>query len=255
MQKSCARLFVLPVCLLVIALLGAAGPSAVSAMDADELIAKNIEASGGLQRIQGIKSAEITGKILTQGLEIPFTMYQKRPKKLRIEAAVMGMTIIQVFDGTEGWSINPMTGSSDPQPMGDIENKGFTLQADMDGPLVGYRDKGYTVEYLGEEDVEGTPAYKLRVDTKLDIVMDMFIDKEFFLPIKSHSTITVDETVVESDTYMSDFQEVEGMVLPFATETRQGGVTTMQMMLESVAYGGEMDDSRFAMPAAAAKTE
>ena len=255
MKKSCARLFILPVCLLMITLLGATAPSPVSAMDADELIAKNIEASGGLKKIQGNKSAKIIGKILTQGMEIPFTMYQKRPNMLRVEASVMGMTMTQGYDGTQGWSINPMTGSADPQPMGEVETKGFSLQADTDGALVNYKDKGYTVEYLGEEDLEGTPAYKLRVDTKMDIVVDMFIDKEYFLAIKVHSKITVDENVIESDSFMSDFQEVDGLVMPFSVETRQGGMTTMQMMMESVEFGVELDDSQFAMPAVAAKTE
>jgi len=226
-----------------------------AAMDADELIKKSIEASGGEKAIKGKTSAKITGKVMAQGMEIPFTMFQKRPDKLRIEAQVMGMTMTQGYDGEQGWSINPMMGSMDPQPMDEVTNKGFSLQADMDGALVGYKDKGYTVEYLGEEDVEGTPCHKLRIDTKLDIIVDMFIDKEYYLPIKSHSTITIDETVVEQDSYMSDYQEVDGIVMPFAVETKSNGVTMMQMMMETVEYGVEIADDQFAMPAPAAKTE
>ncbi|MGD9546560.1 MAG: hypothetical protein AB7V45_03325 [Candidatus Krumholzibacteriia bacterium] len=226
-----------------------------AAMDADELIRKSIEATGGEKAIKGKTSAKITGKVMAQGMEIPFTMYQKRPDLLRLDAQVMGMTMTQAYDGKQGWSINPMMGSMDPQPMDETATKGFSLQADMDGALVGYKDKGYTAEYLGEEDVEGTPCYKLRIDTKLDIIVDMFIDKEYFLPIKSHSTITIDETVVEQDSYMSDYQEVDGIVMPFAVETKSNGVTMMQMMMETVEYGVEIADDQFVMPAPAAKTE
>ena len=115
---------------------------------------------------------------MTQGMEIPYTMVHVRPNLMRIDATVMGMTIVQCFDGTTGWSINPMTGSQDPQPMSDIEVKSFRLQADMDGPLLNWSAKGYTVEYVGPEDVEGTAAYRLRIDTNQDIVMDFWFDAD-----------------------------------------------------------------------------
>ncbi len=254
-MKKTTRISTLATLGALLLLLGTAVTAA--AMDADELIKKSIEATGGEDAIKSKASAKITGKVMTQGMEIPFTMFQKRPNLLRLDAEVMGMTMTQAYDGKQGWSINPMMGSMDPQPMDEVSNKGFSLQADMDGALVDYRDKGYTVEYLGEEDVEGTPCYKLRVDTKLDIIVDMFIDKEFYLPIKSHTSITIDETVVEQDSYMSDYKDVDGIVMPFAVETQSNGVTMMQMMMESVEYGVEIADDQFAMPAPApaAKTE
>ena len=223
-------------------------PLVAQAMDADELIAKNLEASGGLEKIQAVKSVKLTGKFLAQGMEFPFTMIQKRPNKMRIEAEIMGSTMIQCYSGEKGWAINPMTGSSNPQPMSEIEEKSFKLQSDMDGPLVDYAEKGYTVEYIGEEDVEGTPTHQLRIDTNDGIVMDVFIDAEYFLIIKSSNKITVDENEFETQTYMSDFQEIEGMVVPFAIETRSGDAVMNQIMMEKTEYGVEVDDSIFAMP-------
>jgi outer membrane lipoprotein-sorting protein len=225
-------------------------PLATQAMDADELIAKSLEATGGLDKIKAIESSVFTGKFLTQGMEFPFTMTQKRPLKMRIEAEIMGATMVQCFDGEKGWGINPMTGSTTAQPMSGMEEMSFRLQADMDGPLVDYADKGYTVEYLGEEDVEGTPAYKLKIDTNDGIVMNVFFDKEYFLTIKSSNTITVDENEFETQTYPSDYQEVEGILMPFSIETRSGDTVLNQVVMEKVAYGVEVDDSIFVMPEA-----
>ena len=223
-------------------------PLAVLGMDADELIAKNQEASGGLEKLLSVKSVKFTGMVLAQGMEFPFTMIQKRPNKMRIEADIMGATMVQCYSGEKGWAINPMTGSSDPQPMSGIEEKSFKLQADMDGPMVDYAKKGYTVEYIGEEDVEGTPAHQLRIDTNDGIVMDVFMDAEYFLIIKSSNKITVDENEFETQTYMSDFQEVDGMVIPFAIETRSGDTVMNQIMMEKAEYAIEVDDSIFVMP-------
>ncbi len=230
-------------------------PLAVQAMDADELIAKSIEASGGLDKLQAVKSAKFTGKFLAQGMEFPFSMTQKRPGMMRIDADIMGSTMVQCFAGDKGWTINPMTGSTAAQPMSEMEEKSFRLQADMDGILVDHAKKGYTVEYIGEADVEGTPTYELKVDTNTGIVLNMFLDTEYFLNIKTSSKLTMDENEFETQTYMSDFQEVDGLTLPFAIETRSGDAVMNQIMMETVEYNVEIDDSLFEMPEAPSAPE
>jgi outer membrane lipoprotein-sorting protein len=241
MKKSCFAVLATLAMLCAVAAPGLA-------MDADELIAKHIEATGGKDKIASMQSLRLSGKFMTQGMEFPFTMIQKRPSFLRIEANAMGMDIVQAFDGEKGWSINPMTGSTDPQPMSDFENKSFKMQADMDGALVDYAKKGYTVEYLGEEDVEGTPCYKLRLDTKQDIVVDYFFDKEYYLAIKQANTVMMDENKIESQTYMSDFQDVDGLIMAFSIETRMGDMVANQIAFDKVEQNVEVDDSIFAMP-------
>jgi len=227
-------------------------PLAVQAMDADELIAKSIEASGGMEKLQAVDTAKFTGKFLAQGMEFPFTMTQKRPGMMRIDAEIMGSTMVQCFAGGKGWTINPMTGSTVAQPMSEIEEVSFKLQSDMDGILVDYAKKGYTVEYIGEEDVEGTPTYQLKVDTNTGIVLNMFFEKEYFLNIKTSNKVTLDEKEFETQTFMSDFQEVEGLTMPFAIETRSGDAVMNQIMIEKAEFGIEVEESLFEMPEAPA---
>ncbi len=225
--------------------------SAASAMDAKELIKKNLEAMGGKDKIENVKTMKATGKALAQGMEFPFVMQQTRPNLMRLDVTVMGMEMIQAYDGNQGWAINPMMGSQNAEPMGELENKSFKMQSDMDGLLLNYKDKGYTVEYVGEADVEGTAAYQLKLDTHMDIVIDMFFDKEYFLVIKQSSTTNWEEKVIESDTFMSDFQEVgDGLVIPFSIETRMGETVVNQIVLETVEHNVDVDESIFAMPAA-----
>jgi hypothetical protein len=223
-----------------------------SAMDAEELIKKNTEAIGGADKIKAVQTMTATGKALVQGMEFPFEMKMARPNLMRLDVTVMGMAMVQAFDGNQGWAINPMAGSTDPQPMGELENKSFKMQSDLDGLLVNYKEKGYTVEYIGEAEVEGTPVYQLHMDTHMDIVIDIFIDQEYFLVIKQSSTINWEEKEIKSDTYMSDFQEVgDGMIVPFSVETRMDETTVSQIVLEKVEYNLDVDESIFVMPAAA----
>jgi len=235
--------------MLLCCLTGLLVPGTGAAMDADELIAKHLEATGGVAKLKAVESQKVTGKVMVQGMEIPLTIYQKRPNRLRSEAQVMGKTVVQCYDGAKGWSVNPMTGSEDPQPMSEFEEKNVKLQADMDGVLVDYADKGYTAEYLGEDEVEGTPAHKLRLDTGQDIVVDFYFDKDYFLVIKQDSKITFEGNEIESSMYMSDYQEVDGLIVPFAIETRQGDMTVTQIMLEAYEFDVPVDDAIFVMPA------
>ena len=233
---------------IVMAMFAVAAITPVCAMDADELVAKAIEASGGEKAMKAVNSLKTTGKFMTSGMEFPFSTYHVRPSMMRIEAEVMGATMIQAYDGETGWSINPMTGTSEPQKMSPMEMKGFKLQADMDGVLIDWKKKGYTIKYIGTDDVEGTEAHQLKLDTNDGIVMDMYFDSEYFLLLKVHTKITEGENEHESDTYMSDYKEVGDLVSAHAIETRMGEQVVNQILLETVEMGVEVDTSIFAMP-------
>ncbi len=219
------------------------------AMDTKELVNKVMEASGGRDLITGTKTITANGKALAQGMEFPFIMYQARPGKMRLEVDIMGMKMIQAFDGETAWTINPMAGITEAQAMGENETKGMKLQADMDGVLVDWKDKGYEVEYVGEADVEGTPCFQLHVDTGMDIVQEIYVDQEFLLAIKVTSTVVVGEETFVQDTFMSDFQEMDdGRVVPFAIETRMGGTTANQIVMESMEFDKDLSGIEFEMP-------
>jgi outer membrane lipoprotein-sorting protein len=222
------------------------------AMDLDELVGKALDAQGGVAAFKAVQSQKATGKIMTQGMEMPITLLTARPNLMRVEVSVMGMSMVQAFDGTTGWSINPMTGSQDPQPMGEFETKNARLQADMDGPLQNWEARGWVGEYIGQEDVEGTAAHRLRIDTGQDIVIELWLDAESFLPLKQNSKVKFEQQEIESQMYFSDYRTVSGLVVPFALETRQGDQVMMNMIFDSIEFGVAIDPTVFAMPVKAA---
>jgi outer membrane lipoprotein-sorting protein len=233
--------------------LGTLGASTGSAMTADELIAKNLDAMGGVEKIRSIQTGVMTGKVIVMGgMELPFKLTEKRNHKMKIESNIQGMDFVQCFDGKTGWSVNPMSGSQDPQEMPEIANKLFKHEADMDGLLVDYEKKGYKVEYVGEDEVEGTPVHHLKLDTGDDITYDMYFDAEYYMLIKRTRTFMMDDAENVEDTYYSDYKDVDGLVLPHAIEERRDGQTNSQIMIETVEFGADVDDGIFAMPA---KTE
>src|SRR5207247_8853927 len=153
----------------------------------DELVAKNIEAKGGTTTLKNLQTLRATGKLLVpvQGLiELGYVQIKKRPDEVRTEASLQGMTQIEAYDSKEGWRVSPFFGRKDPERMSADDVKALVEDTEIDGPLADWKNKGSTVEYLGTEDVDGTPAHKLKVVRKNGDVSFVYLDPDHFLEIR-----------------------------------------------------------------------
>ena len=136
----------------------------VAAQTADEIIAKYIKTVGGMDKIQAVKAIRRTGKVIVGGgFEIPIVQENKRPNLVREDITIQGLVGTNAYDGKVGWKIEPWQGKKDPEALGEAELKGILEDADFDGPLVNYKEKGNKIEFVGMDEVEGTDTYKLRV--------------------------------------------------------------------------------------------
>ena len=219
----------------------------------DQLIAKHLDTRGGLAKIQAIQTMRVTGKMMAGPQEFPLTIEFKRPNQIRFEMTIQEQSIVQVYDGKQGWSINPFAGyqggKKDAQPMDPDDTKEFEVQADMDGPLVDYAKKGHKVEYVGQESVEGSPAYKLKVTLKNGTITTMFLDADTYLDVKDSSKRKLRDTEVESDVIYSDFKEVGGMLIAHSMEIKvKGAPEGQKMIFEKVELNVPVDATRFVMP-------
>ena len=252
--------------LLGIAVLALLAPLA-HAQTVDEVIAKHVQARGGLEKLKAVKSVRMTGKMMMgPGMEAPVVLEMSRPNKMRMEFTVQGMTGVQAFDGKTAWIVMPFTGKKDPEVVPAEDSKDFEDQADMDGPLVDYKAKGHQVELVGKEPVEGTDAYKLKLTLKTGNVQYLYIDAENYLEIKTESKRKVRGTEMELEGTPGDYKAVEGIMFPFSIENgAKGSPQKNKLTIDKIELNPAVDESHFAMPAvatpdsaaaaAAAKTE
>ena len=238
--------------LMGIALTALLAPMAM-AQTVDEVIAKHIEAQGGLDKIRAVKSMKMTGKMLMGGgMEAPFTQMAKRPKMTRVEFVFQGMTGIQAYDGKNAWMVMPFMGKKDPEAMPEDQAKMMDDQADMDGPLVDWKEKGSKVELLGKEQVEGADAFKLKVTKKDSTVTTFYIDAESYLQIKQEGKRKVRGTEVEGETVLGDYKEVNGMMMPFTMESgAKGSPQKQKIVIDKIEVNADLPDSLFLLPAGA----
>src|SRR5262245_1486838 len=130
---------------------------AANTLTVDELVSRHIEARGGAAKLKAIQSLRLTGKAVMgfgdRGFESSWAQLQKRPAMIRSEITRQGLTAVDAFDGKDGWNMEPFRGRREPQRLSADESKAMAQAADLDGPLVGWREKGHKVEYLGTEDI------------------------------------------------------------------------------------------------------
>jgi len=242
---------------LVLAALALALASPVHAQTADELVAKNIKAKGGMDKIKAMKSLRATGRMaLGPEMEAPFVMVLKRPNEMRMEFTLQGMTGIQAYDGKTAWAVMPFMGKKDPEAMTADDAKMVEEQSDFDGPLVDYKAKGNTVELAGREQVEGVNAYKLKITRKNGEIRYVYLDPDAYLEIASDATRTVRGTEMEVFSTIGDYKEVNGVMLAHSIESGpKGGTQKQKMTVDKYEVNVDVPENNFAMPAAAAKTD
>ncbi len=235
--------------IVTVAAMAALVTSMASAQTVDEIIAKSNAARGGLDRIKAITSSQMVGKGFMQGMELPMTIVWKRPNRVRMEMTIQGKVIIQAFDSTSGWMIMPLMGSTDPEKMTAEDSKEIAKRADFDGDLVDYQKKGHKVEFVGKEDLDGAPAYKLKVTLKNGDIEYVFIDAESSLELKRISKVKSQGAEIEIETFSSDYKPVDSVLFPHAIESKVKGQTAMQLTFEKIEFNVPVADSVFVMPA------
>lgn len=225
-------------------------------MTVGELIAKNAQAKGGAEALRAVQSIRVSGKMLVNGgqIELGYVQTKKRPGVVRTEASLQGMTMIQAFDGTQGWKISPFQGRKDPEKMSADDAKALIENADIDGFLVEWKTKGSAVEYLGTEDVDGTMAHKLKVTLKNGDTAYVYLDPDYFLEIRVVSQRIERGMQVEIETDLGDYEKVSGVFFPYAIEAgRKGSTDKQKIIIDKAEVNLPVDDSAFRFPANIAK--
>jgi hypothetical protein len=155
--------------------------------------------------------------------ELHVVQYQKRPGFTRTEATLQGLTVVQAYDGVTGWQIQPFQGRKDPETMSADDSKDLADQADIDGPLVGYKAKGGKVEFLGSEDVDGTLAYKLRLTERTGDQLVYYIDIDTLMTIRVATRRLLRGREDNSVTDYGDYEKVAGVYFPFESASGPPG--------------------------------
>lgn len=242
---------------LCIAVLTMAFVLPIQAQTADEIISNYFENIGGLEKLKAVQGVKMVAKVNQQGMEIPLEILQMSDGRQMTSINFQGKEIKQgVFDGETLWSHNFMTMKAEKSTAEDTAN--FKLNAnDFPDSFVDYKEKGYTVELLGKETIDGAETFKLKLvkepvtidGNQEDDVSFYFFDTENFVPIAIQTEIKTGQGKgMMSEVTMSDYQEVEGLYFPFSMTQGVKGQPGAPLTIESIELNPTVDAGAFAFP-------
>lgn len=193
----------------------AALSNTVYSQTADEVISRYLDAIGGKENIQSLKSlyVESTGDI--SGIEFVIKGTIVNGEAYKYELDFGQASIISFYSKKGGWKINPLTGKIDAVNMTEEENEEGIIRMNIAAPFINYKDFGYTVALEGEEEVADRVALKVKMTDANNVVSTYYFDKITGLLIKS---VTREETlgqITESITSFSDYRKVDNISIPY----------------------------------------
>jgi outer membrane lipoprotein-sorting protein len=234
------------------------------AQTVDEIISRNIQARGGMEALKAVQSLRITGHIENSYGNTSFVELRKRDNKFRIEVPLPSPfpPTVEGYDGKNGWQIMPGVEG----PVDDDGLRAYEALADMDGPLVDYRQKGNTVEMAGREKVLDSDAYHLKVTLKNGSIRDIYLDSQTYLETRLTKRLGIQNI----DSFPGDYRKVNGIMMAFSSDeytkiaADKSQLNKDQLLLqktigeqgshdryviEKIEMNVPIDDSTFRMPA------
>ena len=227
-----------------------------SAQTVDEVIAKNIQAKGGADKLKSVRTIRTTAKFSQGSIRAEFRQENKRADKVREEFIIQGLAQVQAYDGKTGWQISPFGGRKDPELLSQDDLKSLVVDADVDGPLVDYKEKGHKAELVGHDSMEGTDCFKIKLSMKNGDVRYYYLDTDSYLELKLEIQTTIRGALQESELYYGDYEQVNGIYYPFAVEQAQKGSSSrVQFSVEKIEQNIPLEDAHFSMPASKPETK
>lgn len=199
-----------------------------------------------LAQLQGLRAE---GRTFIAGQVIPFTLLAQRPNRLRVDSFSPLRRVTQVYDGSSPpWLSHSESKGGVPQDMSESDARDFMANADFDGPLVNFEEKGYSVDYAGEDTLNGRRAYKLLVMNKRDDIFFLWVDAENYETVKRLVYRSSQGKRIAIETWFKDFKEVAGVLQPHRIETSANGQMLYVMLVDRMIPNPEIDPKQFARP-------
>lgn len=181
---------------------------------AKEIIDKYVAAIGGREANEKLKSSTSKGTIelSPMGIKGSTEATAVAPNKMYTKTNLSGIgEIIEGFDGTTAWSINPLQGNRNKEGEELLQTKlayNFYRSINLDKLYPKMEVKG--MDKVGDKDVyvivgtpEGLPSETFYFDTKTGLLL------------RSDSTLISPEGRMATKIFFDDYREVDGVKMPF----------------------------------------
>jgi outer membrane lipoprotein-sorting protein len=223
---------------------------AAPAPTVDKIVADYVAARGGLAKIRAIKTLRQTGRIFAgQGREALVVREIKPPGRIRVQFTIQGQTAVFASNGTTGWKVSPFEDDMALKDLPEQVTHEAMEQTDLEGPLVDWKAKGHTVEFVGNETVNGRAAYKLKLTLKSGTVRYEYIDVASHFEVRMDSTRLVKGNNLQIQTTFTDHKKTDGVLFPGKVEiAAEGRPQHARVVVDKIEVNPALSDALFEKP-------
>ncbi len=234
--------------LLALMMIFGASLFAQDAPSAQEIADTYIENIGGKEAWLAVKAMKMKGKAAMQGMEFPMTITSAEGDKSHLEVDVQGQKIVQAYDGEKAWQVMPFMGINEPTEMSPEESEQSKDQKFL-SEFINSKERGFTLESVEGKEIEGTQTYGVRVTNEEGYDHTYYFDTEYMIPVMMTSPIkSGPQKGAVMETFMSDYQEVDDLMMPMFMEVKFNGQTVQKITVTEAMLNPEIEDSMFSMP-------
>ncbi|MDI1354336.1 MAG: hypothetical protein PSX36_05440 [bacterium] len=207
----------------------------------EEIVSKHIEAIGGKDSWEKVRTMRYESVMKAQGAEIHFTVVKSDRIALRSDISVMGMKGFNIVTTKEGWSYAPWAGQTKSEAMTADNVKNSQDELNIKDEFLTYKELGKTIEYFDMDDIDGTECFKIKMTNKDGKETTYYIDPGNYLTIKKTEKIKSDGQETENSTFYSNYKMLaEGLNIPMMTTSGWSEMETLKLEINP-----KIDDAIF----------
>lgn len=224
---------------------------------ADEIIDNYLENTGGKDNWRALKGMKMIAITNQGGMDLPFEIVTLADGRTYTKFSFQGTDFYQnVFDGENLWGMNFQNMKAEKSNEETTYNFKLNLN-DFPDSFLDYKDKGYTVELMGTEVIDGTETYKIKLVkepirvsyTEMEDVTFFYFHMEDFIPIAQDSEVKQGPQAGSiGRTTQSDYDEVDGLYFPFTISQGIKDGPSFPIEIKSIELNPEVDESVFKYP-------
>ncbi|MFA7325853.1 MAG: hypothetical protein WC121_04255 [Candidatus Kapaibacterium sp.] len=227
----------------------------MNAQTVEEVLDMYYDGLGGKAKFESIKSWHLIGNSqLGQNPPGEFQFIYVAPSKIKVKTVIDTFEIVQAINSdTTGWHQIPPRGILVPTPMTEQEVSQLKGQrALVLGPFYNYKEKGAELTYKGIVKKDSLEYKKLVLQTKIDGQdgprSDIYLNnKTNLIEIIETQTLSGGSPVTFINK-LSNYKDVDGLMIPFTYATYVGGQKYTTLDLETIILNKQYEPSIFDMP-------
>lgn len=185
----------------------------------ENVIARHLAAQGGVERLKALKSVTTTATESFDGKTTTYASTRARPNLMRTEITEGDTVAVKAFDGKVGWFAKGGALEMIPEE----KLAGMRAKAEFDDPLLDPAARGVKVELIGDEKVDGSNAFVLKLTFSNGDTQKRYIDTKSYLEVRRVATWTYEGKTMEKSLAFHDFKTVNGITTAMSATVEKDG--------------------------------